>query len=135
MKPEKTRHQMTDAERDNVLKLIVCGLPTDEISEIMHISKSSVSYIRQAHNACMKQDWSTLQKLSTVNHSAVDWAMRVTGTDKVFTETFGESSADAEKAPEPVVVDPAITREDFLSLQNTLQDIVYLLTEIRDTLK
>ena len=132
MKPETTKHTLTDVERDQVLKLITCGLPTDEIAGIMHISTSTVSYIRQAHPACVNKDWSTLQKLSTANRKVVDWAMKVTGTDKVFEDTFDKPE---EPAPAPVVVEPAITREDFLSLQTALQDIIYLMTEIRDALK
>lgn len=146
MKPEKvsgTRPRMTDEDRNRVLRLIGCGLPTAEIADIMHISKSTVSYIRQAHNACLAQDWSTLQRLSLEVKSIVDWAMKITGVDKVFEEF--------QKTPEPTVTVPVgivtdstakepsdhtnITREDFLTLSNTMQDICYLLTEIRDILK
>jgi len=132
----KPNSRLADKDRDAVLKLLVCGLPTHEIADIMHISKSSVCYIRQAHTACVNKDWSTLQKLSTENRLVVDWAMKVTGTDAVFLETFSEPDTQNEKTPEPATaVEPTITREDFLQLNNTLQDIVYLLTEIRDILK
>lgn len=137
MKPKKatkTKRYLTDSDRDAVLRLIGCGLTSKEIADTLRISISTVSYVRQAHNACLKTDWSALQKLSTVCRSTVDWAMKVTGTDKVFTETFGEPGAQDETTePEPVA--PSITKEDISSLQNTLQDICYLLTEIRDLLK
>lgn len=129
------KHKLTDAERSSCLRLIECGLPTDEIATIMHISKSTVSYIRQAHTACLAQDWSTLQKLSTQCRPTVDWAMKITGADKTFNETFGEPNANkepAQTAPAPV---ETISKEDFQSLTNMLQDISYLLTEIRDALK
>lgn len=135
MKPETSKHRITDKDRDQVLKLMTCGLPTKEIAEIMKISTSTISYIRQAHTACINKDWSTLQKLSLDSRAVVDWAMNVTGTDRVFLETFGEPNEQKAPEPAPAVVEPAMTKEDFLQLSNTLQDIVYLLTEIRDTLK
>lgn len=135
MKSETSKHLLTDQERDQVLKLSVCGLQIKEIAEIMHISTSTVSYIRQAHNACLNQDWSTLQKLSTTSRTIVDWAMRVTGTDKVFAETFPKEPEPEVEAPKTEPAPETITREEFKSLNNTLQDICYLLTEIRDMLK
>lgn len=131
------KHNLSDEERNQCLKLITCGLPTNEIADIMHISKSSVSYIRQAHTACISKDWDTLQRLSTSgSRPAVDWAMRLTGADKEFLETFG--TPDKYKPTDGPVVDvptDPITREDILAMYATLQDIRSLLTEIRDTLK
>ena len=143
MKTEKVptlKPRLTDEDRNNCLRLINCGLSTAEIAGIMHISKSTVSYIRQAHTACLAKDWSTLQKISVEVKSTVEWAMKLTGMDKVFEEEF-------PKEPEPDIAVPTqvpgptvgstenITREDFLQLSNTMQDICYLLTEIRDILK
>lgn len=140
MKPEKTKTQrrvLTDADRDNALRLIGCGLSNVEIADIMHISDSTVANIRNAHTACIYRDWSTLQKLSTFVRPTVDWAMKLTGADKVFEETFpkeqGETPADVQV--ESTTAPETITKEDFVSLQNTLQDICYLLTEIRDIIK
>lgn len=133
------KHNLSDEERNQVLKLMNCGLPVQEIAEIMHISKSSVNYIRQAHTACLAKDWDTLQNLSVTGHrAAVDWAMKLTGVDKVFNETFGEPKKETPKDEPTEAVEPVvnpITREDFVTLSNTLQDICYLLTEIRDMLK
>ena len=70
--PKQSKWRLTDKDRDQVLKLIVCGLPTKEIAEIMHVSTSTVSYIRQAHTACINQDWSVLQKLSMDCRLTVD---------------------------------------------------------------
>lgn len=140
MKSTSTKHRLTEKERNDVLKLIMGGLSTEDIADILHISNSSVSYIRQAYNACLTQDWSTLQRISTSSRATVDWAMKLTGTDKVFAETFPkeeEKLEDTEPVQEPAHT-PApdtITREEFLSLTTTLQDICYLLTEIRDILK
>ena len=135
MKPEKTKHLLTDKERDTVLKMLMCGVPLSEVADIMKVSTSTISYIRQAHNACINKDWSTLQKLSTTSRPIVDWAMKVTGTDRVFIETFGEPATQRENKSDTTPVTNTITREDFLKLSNTLQDICYLLTEIRDSLK
>lgn len=135
------KHNLTDEERNSCLRLINCGLSTKEIAEIMHISNSSVNYIRQAHTACLAKDWDTLQRLSTNNaRASVDWAMRITGVDKVFKETFGEPKKESKKEPEVVAPAPApvvetISKEDFQALSATLQDICYLLTEIRDAIK
>ena len=129
-----TKHKLTDKERNDALRLLNCGLSPREIAEIMHISKSSVSYIRQAHTACLAQDWSTLQSLSTYCRATVDWAMRLTGTDKTFIETFGEPKKEPESAPVQVPVE-TISKDDFKALSATLQDICYLLTEIRDLIK
>ena len=133
MKPDKNYHRLTDKDKDAILKLIVCGLPTDEIADIMHCSKSTVGYHKQAHTACINKDWSTLQKLSINHRSIVDWAMKVTGTDKVFEESFPKQPE--VEAPKPEPAPETISKEDFASLRNTLQDICYLLTEIRDMLK
>lgn len=136
MKPETSKHKLTDRERDDVLKLIVCGLPTDDIAGIMHISKSSVSYIRQAHNACLNQDCSTLQRLSTTTGATVEWAMRVTGTDKVFLKEFPKAEPDyGLEAPKHEPAPETISKEDFYAAYATLQDIRSLLIEIRDILK
>ena len=138
METERTKRHITDKDRDDVLKLLTCGLSTQEIAEIMHISKSTVSYIRQAHTACVNKDWSTLQRLSTSISAITEWAMKVTGLDKEFLETFPkepEEQPAQESAPAPVVVEPIRTREDFMTLSNTMQDICCLLTEIRDMLK
>ena len=132
------RRWLNDVDRDSVLKLVNCGLSSVEIATITHISKSSINNIRQAYNACIEQDWSTLQRLSTTIRPTVDWAMRVTGADKVFAEIFhqdpkpgDEPKTQADPAPVP---DP-ITREDYLAMYATMQDIRALLIEIRDTLK
>jgi hypothetical protein len=133
-KPKTTRHTITDADRDHVLKLCGCGLTNNEIANMLHISSRSVTNIRMAHAACIRQDWSALQKLSTTIRPTVDWAMQVTGVDKVFAETFPKEDVPTETPP----VTPApetITREEFQTLSTTLQDICYLLTEIRDLLK
>lgn len=138
METERVKHHLTDKDRDDVLKLLTCGLSTQEVAEIMHISKSTVCYIRQAHTACINKDWSTLQRLSTSIPAVTDWAMKGTGLDKEFLETFPkepEAQPVQESAPAPVVAEPIITREDFMTLSNTLQDICCLLTEIRDMLK
>ena len=135
VKPESSRHWYSDDDRARVIRLFDAGLSATEVADTLKISKSVVYFIKQAYTACVKQDWSTLQKLSITHRTTVDWAMRFTGTDKIF--------AEFEKTPEKDVKTPAespddaevITREDFLSLQNTLQDICYLLTEIRDALK
>ena len=135
------KHTLSDDERNQVLKLINCGLATREIADIMHISTSTVSYIRQAHTACIDKDWTTLQKLSTSPASAsVEWAMKITGVDKLFKKTFGEpkTADESVKEPEQTTAAPVvetISKEDFNVLSATLQDICYLLTEIRDTLK
>ena len=135
VKPESSRHWYSDDDRARVIRLFDAGLSATEVADTLKISKSVVYFIKQAHTACIKQDWSTLQKLSITHRSTVDWAMRFTGTDKIFAEFEKTPEKDVEPAVEPVNNPNAITREDFLSLQNTLQDICYLLTEIRDALK
>jgi hypothetical protein len=134
------KHHLSDEERNQILKLINCALSTREIASIMHISTSTVSYVRQAHTACIDKDWNTLQRLSTgPARATTEWAMKITGTDKVFKETFGEPKK-IEKEPEQVApatapVVETISKEDFQSLSATLQYICYLLTEIRDLIK
>lgn len=135
MNLKNTRRTLTDTDRDQVLKLMTCGLGTKEIADIMHVSPSAVTYIRQAHNAGITQDWSALQKLSITHRSAVEWALKVTGADKSFAEFEKTPVATDEPEVTPAPPVETITREDFLTLTNALQDIVYLLTEIRDTLK
>lgn len=140
MKPEsiKVRRHLNDKDRDGVLKLLVCGLPTDEIVSLTSISRSTICNIRQAHTACLERDWSTLQRLSTCVRPTVDWAMKVTGVDKVFLEEFPKDD-EPESVTGPTVdntPEPApISHEEFMAMWGTLQDIRSLLTEIRDVLK
>lgn len=131
------KHNLSDEERNQCLKLMNCGLATQEIADIMHVSKSTVSYIRQGHTACLNRDWDTLQKLSTTGHRpVVDWAMKLTGVDKIFEETFKKPEEPVEVAEEGDIVDNLpVTREDFLAMYATMQDIRSLLTDIRDALK
>ena len=140
MKPEKVssvKPRLTDEDRNNCLRLINCGLSTNEIAKIMHISKSTVSYIRQAHTACLAKDWPTLQKLSVEVKTTVEWAMKLTGMDKVFEEEFPKEPEQPEpevEAPktEPV---PYIHPGNLYEMYEVLTDIRSLLTEIRDILK
>ena len=137
--PAYVKRTLTDTDRDTCLKLINCGLSNTEIVNIMHISLSTIQYIKQAHKACVNQDWNTLQKLSTCVRPTVDWAMKITGTDKAFLETFGKPKEQSEPVTGPTVdytaVPDPITREDFLGMYATMQDIRSLLVEIRDILK
>ena len=136
-KKKSTRQWLTDKDRDNVLRLFDCGFSYDDISNTMHISTATVSTIRSAYLACERQDWSALQKLSTASRATVDWAMKRTGADKEFEKIFNAPEEPEQSVTGPTVdntPDP-ITREDFLNLCNTMQDICYLLTEIRDMLK
>lgn len=141
MKTEKTqtRHYLTDKDRDAALKMIKCGLTADEAAELLHISNSSVNYLRQAYNACINEDWNTLQKLSTRLKPTVEWAMRVTGVDKKLAEELmsqnDKAEEPAEQVVEPPVVVAPITREDFMAMYATMQDVRNLLIEIRDVLK
>ena len=138
MKTETTRQahgRLTDKDREAVLKLITCGLPTKEIADIMHISTSTVSYIRQAHAACLNKDWSTLQRLSIDSSATTEWAMRITGTDKVFLETFPKDDEPEVEAPKSEPAVEVVTREEFLALYASVQDIRNLLIDIRDILK
>lgn len=134
--PAYVKRHLTDTDRETVIKLANCGMSISETVNIMHISKSTVSYIRQAHQACLDKDWNALQKLSTVVRPTVDWAMKVTGTDIAFLETFGKPEEQTEVAKEgDITYTNPITREDFLAMYGTMQDIRSLLIEIRDVLK
>lgn len=141
MNPENTtkkRRSYTDDDRDNALKLIGHGLSHHEVARMLGMYRVTVDNVARAYDACLKQDWSTLQKLSTTCKATVSWAMKKTGTDEIFARFFPKD--DVPDEPTPVVAptpDPAptITREEFAALNTTLQDICYLLTEIRDALK
>ena len=109
-----------------------------EIANIMHISKSTVNYIKQAHTACVEQDWNTLQRLSSASRPLADWAMRITGVDKKFLETFGNPVTNEPVTGPTVDNEPTtenISKEDFAYLKQSLSDICKLLVEIRDILK
>lgn len=137
MKHENKKRYLNDKDRDGILKLLVCGLSTDEIASICHCSKSTVSYIRQAHTACLNQDWSTLQKLSTDVRSTVTWAMKVTNVDKTFEELFKEEPKPEETVTGPTVDDAPnpVDPRNLYEMYEVLTDIRSLLTEIRDILK
>lgn len=135
-KPVRVKHTITDADRDACLKLSGCGLQTHEIVNIMHISRTTVYTILQAHKACIAKDWSTLQKLSVPYRPTVDWAMKVTGTDKVFLETFG--TPDKYKPTDGPVVDTptdTVDPRNLYEMFEVLCDIRGLLIDIRDMLK
>lgn len=136
MENRTTSRRITDTERNSIIKLFTCGCDSTEIAEIMHLSKSSVLYVRQAHNAAMNQDRSTLQRLSNTCEAVVRWAMKATGADKTFEDLFKEEPEPAVEAPAPVAVpEPVVTREDFFAMYAAMQDIRNLLIEIRDILK
>ena len=138
MKPETPtpRHWLTDADRDNILRLYECGLSAKEIAPIMKISKSAIQYIKQAHTACVEKDWSTLQRLSTYCRPTVDWAMKLTGTDEVFLKEFPKVDEPKQNETEPVVAnDGPLHPLNAYEIYSVLTDIRSLLTEIRDILK
>jgi hypothetical protein len=142
MKPENTnypRRTFTDADRDNVLKLLGCGLSTLEIADIAHISKSSVGNIRQAHTACINKEWETVKRLARSIGPTVEWALKVTGTEnEYFDYLFPEPAPSNEPVKNEDKYDNTtnpILRDDLLGVYATLQDIRSLLVEIRDMLK
>ena len=131
----KKRRSYTDEDREKALKLIGHGLSHAEVSRMLDIYRGTVDTIALAYEACIKQDWSTLQKLSTTSKATVTWAMKKTGTDEIFTRLFPKDDVPDEPVQAPASPAETITREEFMTLNATLQDIVYLLTEIRDVLK
>lgn len=135
MKPEITRHRLTDADRNACLKLLTCELSTDEIVDIMHISRSTVSYIRQAYNACLSRNWSILQKLSCDSRATVDWAMKITGVDKEALEIFGKPENEKVESEPVVETATAAQNKQFIALYDTLLDIRNLLADIRNMLQ
>lgn len=136
MKPENPtyiKRILTHADRDIILKLSKSGLNAIEITELTHCGRSTIYHTLQAHEACVAKDWSTIQRLSKTAAAAVEWAMKVTGTDKAFLETFGEPNTAEEPVATPAP--EVITRDDILAMYAVMQDVRALLTEIRDTLK
>ena len=137
MKPENpayVKRNLTDADRNTCLKLLNCGLSVQEIIDIMHISRSTIYFIKQAHIACLNKDWSTIQKLSTESRPTVDWAMKITGVDKLADEIFGKPKTE-EPVAEPVAGNAPSSTADTDKIYKALADICSLLTEIRDIIK
>lgn len=138
MNPENTtkkRRSYTDEDREKALYLIGHGLSHNEAAKMLGIYRGTVDTVALAYDACLKQDWSTLQKLSTTAKATVNWAMKKTGTDEIFARTFPKDDVPEESAPAVAPPAETITRAEFAALNTTLQDICYLLTEIRDLLK
>lgn len=144
MEKRVPRQFITNTDRDKVVILHNRGLKTKDISDMLHISKSSVNYILQAYNACINADRVTLQKLIKLCRPTVDWAIKITNAAEIFRTPEPEPEPEPEipeiditdfepenKEPTPVTV----TREDFLAMYATLQDIRSLLIEIRDSVK
>lgn len=134
MERRTTNRKITDVERNSIIKLFTCGCNTQEIAEIMHLSKSSVSYVRQAHAAALDRDWSTLQRLSNTCEAVVRWAMKVTGAEKTFEELFKEEPEPVVELLAPCAIEPVDPR-NLYEMYEVLTDIRSLLTEIRDILK
>lgn len=135
MKPEKNRYYLLNSDRDNVLRLLGCGLSTSEIANMLGISKSTVSYVRQAHNACITKDAEALRRLTTFVKPTVEWAMKVTGTDVSILDKpvpVEEAPATVEEAP---VVDVPTNNDDIVAMRGLLSGIYNMLTEIHDMLK
>lgn len=132
-----TRKRMTDADRTNCLKLFECGLSVKEVADIMKVSTSAVSYVRQAHNACLEKDFDTLRKLSVGHGSTAAWAMNLTNTafpeDVIAVKEPETAAYDANETK--IIPDSVITREFMLATFEVVSDIRNLLTEIRDMLK
>ena len=127
------KHNLSDEERNQCLRMLNCGITTQEIADIMHISKSTVSYIRQAHTACLAEDWSLLQKLHATGHRPmVEWALKITNSEVKYKEYFSLVPATAEPEQSAPSTDASVSNEDILSV---LKDIRMVLVEIREMLK
>lgn len=144
MKPEDVTYvkkSLTDADRDACLKLLGCGLSTLEIVNLMHISKSTVGNIRQSHTACVNKDWNTVRRLALTIKPTVEWALRVTDSVDEYKRAYETDLMklsgvfEPETAPAAEPAPAVVTREEFLALCASVQDICTLLVEIRDTLK
>lgn len=131
---KRKRNHYTDADRDKVLMMLEGGLSQADIIKILDMPRSAVNNVSLSYTACIKHDWSALQRLSTRARPTVDWAMKKTGTDTIFAELFPKEDVPTETSTATPAPD-SITREEFQKISTTLQDICYLLTEIRDLLK
>lgn len=138
MKPENityVKKTLTDADRDTCLKLLGCGLSTLEIVNVMHISKSTVSNIRQCHTACVNKDWGTVRRLSVTLKPTVEWALKVTNSVDEYQKACDATLAELVGGTEEEPVSATVTAEDVQNINGLLSGIYNLLTEIRDMLK
>ena len=135
MKDLNTKRRLTDEDRNQCLKLITCGLSTQDIADIMKCSRSAVAFIKQTYNACLSKDFDTLRRLSTNHNSTVLWAMQLTGITFPDNAPAVSEPKVPDKAEEKPSADAVITREFMLATFDALSDIRNLLTEIRDILK
>ena len=128
--PTLTRRRLTDADRTHCMKLFDCGLSLQEIADIMKISTSAVSYIKQAYKACINKDFDTLLTISRYHNSTVLWAMQLTGVAFPAEVLVDEEEPTVDAEPEETADVPNNT-----AIEDVLSDIRNLLTEIRDILK
>ena len=124
----------TDKDRDNVLFLSNNGVSTSHIVNMLGIAKSSVQNIKRAYTLCLTKQYEALSLMCRYTKPTVEWAMRVTNTAPAVIEPYLNASKPVEKVADPAVIPETVTREDFLAMYATMQDVRSLLTEIRDVL-
>lgn len=122
------KHNLTDKERDHVIKLLNLGMSAQETSELLGIAKSTVFYIKQAYKACLAKDYDTLTRMCNHVKATVEWAVKFTKTPFVFEVPLSEEDS-------ATTVDDESNNRENADLQKTLTDIRDLLIEIRDILK
>lgn len=133
MNTEKSKKaHITDSDRDNILQLHKCGISTKQIESMLHISRSSINYILHAHRACVEKDYYDLRNLMKHFKPTVAWAMKVTNTDPSVLDNLPEEVKPTEKVADPAITSETVTREDFLAILTTLQNIRNLLIELRE---
>lgn len=135
MRDLTNRRRLTDEDRNQCLKLITCGLSTQDIADIMKSSRSAVAFIKQTYNACLSKDFDTLRRLSASHNSTVVWAMQLTGITFPDNAPVVKEPKVPDKTEEKPTADTIISREFMLATFDALSDIRSLLTEIRDILK
>ena len=122
----------TDKDRDRVLLLSNNGLSTAHIVDMLGIARSSVQNIKRAYTLCLTKQYEALSHMCAYTKPTVEWAMRVTNTDPSVIESYLNATKPVETVTDPGIIPATITREDFLAMYATMQDIRSLLVEIRD---
>lgn len=128
------KHNLTDKERDHIVKLLNLGMSAKETAELLGVSSSTVFYISQAYRACLAKDFDTLNRLYRQNvRPTVEWALRFTNTEFVYEFEEDSAASVAEESNDTVPAEVPDSKDT--ELYKTLMDIRDILNEIRDILK
>ena len=96
---QSRKHLLSDEMRTDIIRLTESGWKYNEIANLLHISDSSVAYVKQAYYAAKNSDLAALKRLNSVSRPLVAWALKtfnisldIDETPEVMTAPCGDDA-------------------------------------------